>query len=76
MGPPGPHLYEIWNTRETPARIDRSDEEPSESRLTLAAPPRGTRIRVCDFEPESALILIDGVFDDGLADTGGREQPA
>jgi mannose-6-phosphate isomerase-like protein (cupin superfamily) len=59
MGPHGPHLYEIWNTRETPARIDRNNEEPPETRLTLAPPPRGTRIRVCDFEPEGVVGGLD-----------------
>lgn len=59
MGPHGPHLYEIWNTRETPARIDRNNEEPLETSLTLAPPQRGTRIRVCDFEPESAVGDLD-----------------
>jgi mannose-6-phosphate isomerase-like protein (cupin superfamily) len=59
MSPRGPHLYEIWNTRETPARIDRNDEEPPEAKLTLAPPPRGTRIRVCDFEPESVVGGLD-----------------
>ena len=26
----GPTFYEVWNTRETPARIDRRSGEPSE----------------------------------------------
>ena len=34
MGPHGPHLYEVWNTRETPARVDRNDAEPPEAGLT------------------------------------------
>lgn len=59
MGPHGPHLYEIWSTRETPARIDRNNEEPPEAKLTLAPPQRGTRIRVCDFEPESVVGELD-----------------
>lgn len=59
MGPHGPHLYEVWNTRETPARIDRNDTEPPEAGLILAPPPRGTRIRVCDFEPESVIGGLD-----------------
>jgi mannose-6-phosphate isomerase-like protein (cupin superfamily) len=59
MGPHGPHLYEFWNTRETPARIDRNDEEPPEAKLTLAPPRRGTRIRITDFEPESVAGGVD-----------------
>ena len=53
MSPHGPHLYEFWNTRETPAHIDLNSEEPPEAKLILAPPPRGTRIRITDFEPES-----------------------
>ena len=54
MGPNGPWLREYWNTRETPAVIDRLTGEPPESRVILAPPPRGTRIRVVDIAPESA----------------------
>jgi len=49
----GPTFYEIWNTRETPARIDRAGGEPHEERVTLAPPAHGTRIRVLDFPPET-----------------------
>src|SRR5262245_706790 len=55
-GEPGPTFFEVWNTRETPARIDRSSGEPAESGLTLAPPKRGTRIRVLDIPPESDEI--------------------
>ena len=54
MGPNGPWLREYWNTRETPAVIDRLGGEPPESKVILAPPPRGTRIRVVDIPPESA----------------------
>jgi len=50
----GPTFYEVWNTRETPARIDRASGEPHEEGLVLAPPPRGTRIRVMDIPPETA----------------------
>jgi len=50
----GPTFFEIWNTRESPARIDRSSGEPAEDKLTLAPPPGGTRIRILDIPPESA----------------------
>ena len=49
----GPRFYEVWNTRETPAHIDRDSPEPHEDQLTLAPPPNGTRIRVLDIQPET-----------------------
>lgn len=52
----GPRFYEVWNTRETPARIDRDSEEPHEDKLTLAPPRHGTRIRVLDIQPETAEL--------------------
>ena len=55
-GPGGPTFYEVWNTRETPALIDRQSDEPIESGLVLAPPKGGTRIRVIDFPPEAAEI--------------------
>jgi mannose-6-phosphate isomerase-like protein (cupin superfamily) len=50
----GPTFYEIWNTRETPARIDRASGEPAEDGIVLAPPRSGTRIRVLDIPPETA----------------------
>lgn len=52
----GPLFYEIWNTRETPARIDRSGGEPPEEGITLAPPANGTRIRVLEIPPEDPRI--------------------
>jgi hypothetical protein len=49
----GPRFYEIWNTRQTPAQIDRASGEPREDKLTLAPPSNGTRIRVLDIQPET-----------------------
>jgi hypothetical protein len=49
----GPVFYEVWNTRETPVRIDRASGEPPEAQLTLAPPTGGTRIRVLDIPPET-----------------------
>jgi hypothetical protein len=49
----GPRFYEIWNTRETPVRIDADSGEPHEDGLTLAPPRNGTRIRVLDIAPET-----------------------
>jgi hypothetical protein len=55
-GPAGPTFFEVWNTRETPAVIDRQSGEPAESGLVLAPPRGGTRIRVIDFPPEGEAI--------------------
>jgi hypothetical protein len=52
----GPTFYEVWNTRETPAAIDRASGEPAEGRIVLAPPKHGTRIRVLDFPPEHASL--------------------
>ena len=52
----GPMFYEVWNTRETPARIDRNSGEPAEEGIILAPPCHGTRIRVLDIPPEDARI--------------------
>jgi mannose-6-phosphate isomerase-like protein (cupin superfamily) len=54
VGTAGPTFYEVWNTRATPAPIDRNSGEPYEAQLTLAPPPGGTRIRVLDIPPETA----------------------
>ncbi len=53
IGPKGPVFYEMWNTRETPAKIDRAGEEFPETGLILPPPPGGTRIRVLDIPPET-----------------------
>jgi mannose-6-phosphate isomerase-like protein (cupin superfamily) len=52
-GKDGPTFYEVWNTRDTPAPIDRGSGEPPEEQLTLVPPPKGTRIRVLDFPAET-----------------------
>ena len=52
-GTTGPTFFEVWNTRETPARIDRRSGEPAESGLMLAPPKGGTRIRVLDIPPDN-----------------------
>lgn len=51
-GEHGPLFFEVWNTRETPARIDRASGEPQEQGITLGAPKGGTRIRVLDIPPD------------------------
>lgn len=55
-GANGPTFFEVWNTRETPVRIDRASGEPQEKGLVLAPPRHGTRIRVLDIPPESAEL--------------------
>jgi mannose-6-phosphate isomerase-like protein (cupin superfamily) len=55
-GPGGAKFFEVWNTRETPALIDRRSGEPDEASLVLAPPKGGTRIRVIDFPPEGDEI--------------------
>lgn len=51
-GDVGPMFYEVWNTRETPARIDRASGEPPEEGISLSPPKHGTRIRVLEIPPE------------------------
>lgn len=53
IGPKGPVFHEVWNTRATPAPIDRASGEPSEDGLILPPPRGGTRIRVLDIPPET-----------------------
>jgi quercetin dioxygenase-like cupin family protein len=53
IGAHGPMFYEVWNTRETPVRIDRASGEPHEDKLMLAPPKNVTRIRVLDIPPET-----------------------
>jgi hypothetical protein len=55
-GPKGPLFFEVWNTLDTPAPIDRASGEPAESGIQLAPPKHGTRIRVLDIPPEDASI--------------------
>ena len=58
----GPTFYEVWNTRETPARIDRNSGEPPEEGIVLLPPRNGTRIRVLDIPPETAAMQqVDAV---------------
>jgi hypothetical protein len=52
-GEHGPVFYEVWNTRATPAPIDRASGEPAEDGIILAPPKNGTRIRVLDIPPEA-----------------------
>lgn len=55
-GEHGPLFFEVWNTRATPAPIDRASGEPPEDGIQLAPPKRGTRIRVLDIPPDDATF--------------------
>ncbi len=55
-GEHGPLFFEVWNTRETPARIDRASGEPPEEGIQLAPPHNGTRLRVLEVPPEDPSI--------------------
>ncbi|MEN2413624.1 cupin domain-containing protein [Flavobacterium mesophilum] len=55
-GPNGAKFHEIWNTKQTPALIDKVSGDPEETALILGPPKQGTRIRVIDFPPESDEI--------------------
>jgi mannose-6-phosphate isomerase-like protein (cupin superfamily) len=63
LGEEGLVFYEVWNTQQTPARIDRNDDEPAEAKLTLAPPVNGTRIRVLDIPPDKPGTDFDAVFE-------------
>jgi mannose-6-phosphate isomerase-like protein (cupin superfamily) len=63
LGQDGLVFHEIWNTQETPARIDRAGGQPLEDRLTLAPPKGGARIRVLDIPPDDPTLELDEVFD-------------
>jgi mannose-6-phosphate isomerase-like protein (cupin superfamily) len=74
-GPGGPNFIEVWNTRETPAVIDRKSGEPAESGLVLAPPHLGTRLRVIDFPPEGEAIrkLTASQAAEKFGEMGGAE---
>jgi hypothetical protein len=56
-----PLVYELWSTRESPARVSRLMQEPAES-PSLPPPPGGTRARIIDFPPDS--LAADATRDD------------
>ncbi|PZR35045.1 cupin domain-containing protein [Caulobacter segnis] len=63
LGEEGLVFYEVWNTPQTPAIIDRNDAEPGEAQLTLAPPPGGTRIRVLDIPPDKSDTDYSTIFE-------------
>jgi hypothetical protein len=56
-GDGGTTFHELWNTRSTPAPIDRASGEPSEPGISLLPPPAGTRIRILDIPPDDGTII-------------------
>ena len=48
----GVAFHEIWNTEGAPVRITAADDvDPTETRLAVPPPPRGTKIRINEFAP-------------------------
>lgn len=55
-GDSGTTFHEIWNTRATPAPIDRASGEPAEAGISLLPPAGGTRIRILDIPPDDGSV--------------------
>jgi hypothetical protein len=55
-GESGTTFHEVWNTRCSPAPIDRASGEPAEPGIALLPPARGTRIRVLDIPPDDGTL--------------------
>lgn len=55
-GESGTTFHEVWNTRSTPAPIDRASGEPAEPGIALLPPAGGTRIRILDIPPDDGLV--------------------
>jgi hypothetical protein len=49
-------FHEIWNTRSTPATVDRASGEPAEPGIALLPPAGGTRIRILDIPPDDGSL--------------------
>ena len=49
-------FHELWNTRATPAPIDRASGEPAEPGISLLPPTGGTRIRILDIPPDDGSV--------------------
>ena len=52
LGEDGLVFHEIWQTRETPARIESAAEASAEQGISLLPAGGGTRLRILDFPPE------------------------
>src|SRR5687768_18167038 len=55
-GDSGTTFHELWNTRSSPAPIDRDSGEPAETGISLLPPPGGTRIRILDIPPDDGSV--------------------
>lgn len=55
-GESGTTFHEVWNTRATPAPIDRASGEPHEPGIALLPPSGGTRIRILDIPPDDGTV--------------------
>ena len=55
-GESGTTFHEIWNTRASPAPIDRASGEPAEPGIALLPPAGGTRIRILDIPPDDGTV--------------------
>jgi mannose-6-phosphate isomerase-like protein (cupin superfamily) len=55
-GESGTTFHEVWNTRSTPAPIDRASGEPAEPGIALLPPAGGTRIRILDIPPDDGVV--------------------
>lgn len=55
-GESGTTFHEVWNTRSTPAPIDRASGEPVEPGVSLLPPASGTRIRILDIPPDDGIV--------------------
>ena len=77
-GEHGPLFFELWNTRETPARIDRASGELDEAGIVLAPPKNGTRIRVLEIPPDDASFdtLSPEQIKAHFAEVGAADAPA
>lgn len=55
-GESGTTFHELWNTRATPAPIDRASGEPAEPGISLLPPEGGTRIRILEIPPDDGTV--------------------
>jgi hypothetical protein len=55
-GGSGTTFHELWNTRASPAPIDRASGEPAEAGISLLPPRHGTRIRILDIPPDDGSV--------------------
>ena len=52
LGEDGLVFHEVWQTRASPAPIERALDEPAEQGISLLPARGGTRLRIIDFPPE------------------------